>query len=150
MSSYAQADDIFVCKNGVGLSFIDENMAFLKKNCDANTALIVGLGVNDVYRGREKYVEKLNQMAKEFDCPIYYVLVNPVDEAKEAQNGYSVTTDQITAFNKTLQEKLDSSITIIDTNTYLNQVGFQTSDGLHYDQATYGLIYNYIRKFIAG
>ena len=45
-----------------------------------------------------------------------------------------------------MQEGFDSSVRIIDTNSYLKSTGFNTVDGLHYDDSTYKKIYDYIKS----
>lgn len=148
MEYLAEENDIFICENGRGYDFLLEKLAEIKSVCDENTALIIGLGVNDNGYNIEKYVETLTDLADTMDCHIFYMLVNPVDEAVGASHGYSVSNEKINTFNHTLMEQLDDRIGIIDTNTYLYNEGFSTQDGLHYTNETYEKIYQFIKAEI--
>lgn len=150
MSYMAEENDVFICESGRGYDFLLEQMSNIAYECDENTALIIGLGVNDNMYNFEKYIETLNDMAETMDCQIYYMLVNPVDEAAEEYNGYNVKNENIEFFNENIQLGLDEEIGIIDTNSYLKEVGFETQDGLHYTNETYEKIYSFIKGEIIG
>ena len=66
--------------------------------------------------------------------------VNPCD------GSYNHLNDDISSFNSKLKAGLNSNIRYIDSNSYLYSVGFTTTDGLHYDQATSRKIYNYVKR----
>lgn len=148
MMFLAEENDIFICENGRGYDFLLEQMSYIKTQCDEDTALIIGLGVNDSHYNVDKYLGTLSEMADSMECQIYYMLVNPVDEIKEQYNGYNVLNENINYFNDMMQEELDERIGIIDTNSYLYSIGFDTMDGLHYTNDTYEDIYNYIKSEI--
>lgn len=148
MSAYEEDEDTFIAKNNMGYAYLEEQMELIKESCDKNTALIIGLGVNDLKYSRQKYIDTINEMAQDMDCHIFYMLVNPVDEKKEEQHGYSVENDVIDDFNSVMEEELSSDVGIIDTNSYLKEEGFETVDGLHYDRSTYKLIYDYIKECV--
>ena len=148
MSAYKEDTDTFIAKNNMGYSYLEEQMSLIKQSCDKNTALIIGLGVNDLKYSREKYITTINSMADAMDCKIYYMLVNPVDEKKEVSYGYSVENNTINEFNKAMKAELTSDVHIIDTYSYLQSQGYVTVDGLHYDNDTYKLIYDYIKEAI--
>lgn len=150
MAFMAGEEDMFICESGRGYDFLLEQMWNIRYACDENTALIVGLGVNDNTYNFEKYIQTLNEMAESMDCQIYYMLVNPVDEAKESYSGYDVKNENIDIFNENIQLGLDESIGIIDTNSYLKEVEFDTMDGLHYTDDTYEKIYHFIKNEISG
>lgn len=145
MMFLAEENDIFVCENGRGYDFLLEQMSYIQSQCDENTALIIGLGVNDSHYNVDKYLDTLSDMADSMECQIYYMLINPVDEYKEAYNGYNVLNENIDYFNDRMLEELDERIGIIDTNSYLYSIGFDTMDGLHYTNNTYEDIYNFIK-----
>lgn len=149
MSAYEEEEDTFIAKNNMGYAYLEEQMELIKESCDENTALIIGLGVNDLKYSRQKYIDTINEMAQDMDCHIFYMLVNPVDEQEEAEHGYEVENEVIDEFNSVMQEELSSDVTIIDTNSYLYEEGFETVDGLHYDRSTYKLIYDYIKECVA-
>lgn len=145
MSVMAQESDVFISEKNMGYGYLVDQMDTIKRICDEKSALIIGLGVNDINYSSDNYVAKLNEMASQMDCQIYYMLVNPVDETKEALYGYSVRNDKIDAFNEKMIRELDPRIRIIDTNSYLKSVGYLTVDGLHYATETYRTIYDYIK-----
>ncbi len=97
--------------------------------------IIFGLGVNDLYNSG-KYKSWLKKLVK--DHTVYFVSVNPVNEKKCK----TVKNKTIKAFNKKMK-KVDG-INYIDTYTYLQNNGFNSSDGLHYDNKTNKKIYKYI------
>ncbi len=148
MSAYKEDEDTFIAKNNMGYAYLEEQMDVIKESCDEYTALIIGLGVNDLKYSKEKYIDTINEMAQEMDCRIFYMLVNPVDEEKEAERGYTVENSVIDDFNSDMQEELSSDVNIIDTNSYLKEEGYVTVDGLHYDSDTYKLIYDYIKECV--
>ena len=119
MSEYAQAYDVFFCENGVGLYFLKQRMDKIVEASDDNTRIIIGLGVN------------------------------PVSDSACAANGYSLTNAVVDRFNASMIEGLsDTEVKIIDTNTYLTANGYNTFDGLHYDDETTEKIYNFIKLCI--
>lgn len=146
MKKYSQSNDTFIAKNGEGYAFLIENLTLIQNSVDKDSVLIIGLGVNDYARNYKNYIQIVNELAISLQCPVYYMLINPVDEEKEMQYGYTVFNEQIDKYNKLMQEGFDSSVRIIDTNSYLKSSGFNTVDGLHYDDSTYKKIYDYIKS----
>ena len=141
----ATDEDVFICEVGEGYDYLINQMNNIKYEIDDNTALIIGLGVNDLVN-IDKYVDKINEMSQTFDCQIYYMLVNPVDEEQETYSGYHIKNDDIDYFNQEIIDRLDENVIVIDTNSYLNAIGFETQDGLHYTEETYENIYNYTKS----
>lgn len=136
MSNCKESNDTFICKVGEGYNYFCKNIS----NISENDIVIIGFGVNDL-GNIDKYIELANSLTNE----VYYLTVNPVDEQKERENGYSVTNQQIDEFNNKLKANA-TNYKVIDTNSYLKQIGFSTTDGLHYDNATYIKIYEYIKQ----
>ncbi len=147
MLDYAEAKDVFVAKNSMGYEYIDEQLSYVQSLCDNHTALIVGLGVNDCGYAASKYLSRLNSMAESMDCQIYFVSVNPVDEAMEGEK-YHVKNDTVNSFNEAMKAGLSSKIKYIDSNSYLKSVGYTTRDGLHYVDETSRVIYTYIKSVV--
>lgn len=141
----ATDEDVFICEVGEGYDYLINQMNNIKYEIDDDTALIIGLGVNDLVN-IDKYIDKINEMSQTFDCLIYYMLVNPVDEEQETYSGYHIKNDDIDYFNQEIIDRLDENVIVIDTNSYLNAIGFETQDGLHYTEETYENIYNYIKS----
>jgi len=101
--------------------------------------IIVNMGINDL-ENVDRYIEIMNQKAAEWQeagATVAYVSVNPID------NYGSLSNSDVVEFNKILFEGLDDDIYLIDTVSYLNRVGYGTTDGLHYDNETYIKLYRY-------
>lgn len=116
-----------------------------------NYNVIINLGVNDLHN-IQSYITKFNQMLKDDkykNCKFIIVSVNPVDEAKEAKNGYSVKNSSIENFNKKMRSGLDSSIKYCDVYSDISK-SFDTLDGLHYASSSYKNIYSSINKCLSG
>ncbi len=147
MSECGSSSDTFFCENGVGLYYLNSHMNDIIAKADSNTRIVVGLGVNDVGAGNDGYVKALTQLNTDSDAEVYYMLVNPVDDAKCARIGYPVTNAAIESFNTKMLEGLNGSgIKIIDTYTFLTTNGYTTNDGLHYDEKTTQTIYDFIKR----
>ena len=116
-----------------------------------NYNVIINLGVNDLHN-IQSYITKFNQMIKDDkykNCKFIIVSVNPVDEAKEAKNGYSVKNSSIENFNTKMRTGLDSSIKYCDVYSDISK-SFDTRDGLHYTASSYKNIYSSINKCLSG
>jgi hypothetical protein len=146
MKKFAQSDDVFIAQVGEGYYFLASNMNKILEYVDKNSILIVGLGVNDYASNYKNYIKVMNELADTLDCKVYYMLINPVDEDKEALYGYSATNEMIDKYNALIKAGFNSKVGVIDTNTYLKEDGFYTSDGLHYDDNTYKKVYNFLKS----
>ena len=67
MSAYKEDTDTFIAKNNMGYSYLEEQMSLIKQSCDKNTALIIGLGVNDLKYSREKYITVKKQLTEKIE-----------------------------------------------------------------------------------
>lgn len=127
------------------LESLDERIRTSGSDC-----IVIGFGVNDLSDIKD-YTDYANRLGTETDNPVFFLTVNPVQEDKAAKNGYYVKNDRIDEFNDKLKENA-VNYTVIDTNDYLKSLesssGFNTVDGLHYDNETYIKIYNYIMVII--
>lgn len=149
ISKYSTSDkDVFIAKVGEGYNYLIQQMSNIKYQCDENTALIIGLGVNDAHVNCDKYIATINEMAETMDCQIYFVSVNPVDEVQAAACGYNVSSESVDSFNNAIRTQSDDSVVYIDTNTYLQDNGYETHDGLHYAEYVSEDLYNYIKAFV--
>lgn len=127
-----------VAKVGKGYNwFISDGMDQIKQikhdHPKDKWRIVCNLGVNDL-GNIDKYIDLYTDLSK--DYKIFLVSVNPVE------GHVSVSNTSIDRFNEKLKQ-IDG-ITYIDTNKYLNDHGFDTTDGLHYTKQTYQTIYNYI------
>ncbi|MDO5336460.1 MAG: hypothetical protein Q4E89_03215 [Eubacteriales bacterium] len=165
----------FIAEGGMGLSWLrgdssspnlpggyERLIEALNKNQTSTgrkSAIVFNLGGNDLYNGLG-YAQYMNSIAaslKNFNCDLYYMSVNPVNEAmmrlyyEMIGNVYPKTETQVTSFNRILRNRLNYNYyKFIDTCSYLRMTGWRSVehagyfDGLHYSQATYQKIYNYM------
>ena len=80
---------------------------------------------------------------------VYALTLTAVDEEKAAGYGYSITNEQVMEYNSFLKSHLPAGVKCIDSYTMLYE-DIHTVDGLHYDEATYGLWYDQIMQSIMG
>lgn len=146
MESLMMSNDILIAQNGQGRYFLSSNMDVIKSYANADTRIIVGLGVNDIAAGTADYVDMLARLKEETEAEVYYMLINPTNDDACAASGYSVNNVDISNFNAKITAELEPyGIKIIDVNTYLWNTGFETFDGLHYTEPTYQRIYKYLK-----
>lgn len=134
---------MYFAKSAMGLNWFAENCEEVYNFVDTN--IIFNFGINDlgnVYN----YANFYNNMPDEFfeRNKIFVMSVNPVDEPKEYQYGYSTLNSSIEWFNEELKNNLRDDIYFIDSYDYLQKTGFGTTDGLHYDYYTNVKIYNFM------
>lgn len=141
-SGFKNSKTTYIASVGKGLTYMKSNEEAMKKKDSKNTAYVINMGVNDLYNANS-YVEYINKIAKNYKGDIYYLSVNPVEESKAANNGYSIKNSDIEKFNSTLKSGL-KNVTYLDSYNYLKNNGFSTTDGIHYDKKTYQKIYSYI------
>ena len=117
------------------------------------------------YKGHQEGVNVFKEIIKEsFKLGIKYISVYAfsVDNWKRDQEEINFLMKMIIKFYDTdfpylknnnirvlqsgITSNLNEEIIVIDTNSYLNAVGFETQDGLHYTQKTYEIIYKYIKS----
>lgn len=140
MSQVENSGELFLAESGKGFSYFCFLQDEIKK--EDTDIVVVGFGVNDLYNA-DKYIDYLN--GNPFNKEVYFLTVNPVDEVAEAKYGYNVKNEDIATFNQKIKEEA-VCFQVIDTNSYLWEIGFETKDGLHYRDETYQNIYNYIIK----
>lgn len=136
-------NDFFKAEVGEGYSFMVESFPLLTDRYQKNNCIVIGLGVNDLFNV-EKYINYINDLAGKFN--ICVITVGPVEEIKYGDFGYTVTNVQIEEFNDLLKNKLNKNIKLLDINQFLACDGYNTIDGLHYDDETYEKIYQHIKK----
>lgn len=107
--------------------------------------IVLNFGIND-YWNVLNYANFYNNMPeKVFEKNrVFFMSVNPVDEVKQVSYGYGSSNATLEWFNATLRSNLRSEIEYIDTYTYLQETGFDTIDGIHYEGNTNVKIYNYV------
>ena len=148
----ATPNRIFICEGGEGYNYLNANLATIHGLCDSQTVLVIALGINDM-GNVDKYISIYNAMAN-WDCKIYYTLVNPVNEAKELadRGNCNFTNEKINQFNVRVMQNLDTRIGIIDTYSYVSGLivdyNATNRDCIHYTAKTYLQIFQYILGFL--
>lgn len=128
------------------------------------TAIVLNLGVNDLRASdlresgttasavAQKYIQYMNTkvaaLAQQYQCDLYYVSVNPVDESALSESIVRKMKD-IEKFNSRIKTGLSAAgFQYIDTCTYLwkhySPSEIASVDGIHYDSLISRVIYNQI------
>ena len=135
-------DDVFISESGEGLVWLKGiGIPKATKYMDDGTALIILMGVNDLYNLNE-YINYINTNYSNWTSKgvtVYFVSVNPCDGSYASE-----LNKHIDIFNKGMKKTLSSDIRYIDTYNYLIKTGYNSPDGLHYNEETSKKIYNYI------
>lgn len=120
-----------------GLDYFYEHYDEITAYTDYN--IVINLGVNDLYK-LDDYIDMYWNLPEKFVSSnhIIVVSVNPTS------GSYDNLNSDIDWFNDNLSVNLPEDFEWIDTNSYLKDTGFETSDGLHYLENTYRKIYEVI------
>lgn len=130
-----------IAKVSSGYTFLSAQVSTIKRYTDTN--IVFWHGVNDL-QNISKYIELYNQLQSAIGSNNHIYVVS----VTQCSGSYLHLNQSIIEFNSTMKSRLDGRITYIDVYSYLEQIGFNTVDGLHYDNATYIAIYNYILSAI--
>ena len=152
MSQVCNSDsDVYIAKGSMGYSwFANTAVSQVNSQLQKGDTIVVNIGVNGLEY--EKLANKLNELASGDwkDYKVIYMSVNPVDEEKEVENGYSTTNDQIKEFNAYMKQHLGTNITYLDTySSLIDDISSKTADGVHYSTSTSNVIYNMARAIIS-
>ncbi|MFR8170522.1 MAG: SGNH/GDSL hydrolase family protein [Marvinbryantia sp.] len=105
--------------------------------------VIFNFGVNDP-ANISLYIDLYQSLKETYPgTAFYYLSVNPLVD----NEGFNTTNEMISLFNATIQSAFPD--TYLDCNSYLNSVGFETVDGLHYTDDSYKMIHNFVVDKIA-
>lgn len=133
-------DKAYVAKVGEGYNwFKNTALTEIQETAGNGTVMVINFGVNDLGNA-SKYIKLVNNNIDAWTAAgitVYYAAVTPVGDSAR------VTNDQIESFNARLKDELDPRIQWIDGYSFLQQNGFNASDGLHYDKTTYKNLYSY-------
>ncbi len=148
--AFVSGNDIYIAQGSKGYSWFNSTAvsavnSIISSNPNVKFNIYSLMGVNFLLSDIDKYIPTYNSLANGAwnNHNLILVSVNPVDEAKESQNGYSTKNANIVTFNNKLKNGTAgvSNIKYCDTyNSIINNLG--TSDGLHYTSTTYKAIYN--------
>ena len=152
--AFVNGDDIYIAQGSMGYSWFNGTAVNAVNNIIAsnpNTTFNIYslMGVNFLLSDIDKYIPTYNNLATGSwsNHNLILVSVNPVDEAKEAQHGYSTKNSNIITFNNKLKNGTSSVSNIKYCDTYNAVIGnLDTSDGLHYTSSTYMAIYNSMKS----
>lgn len=143
MKSAVNSNDVWSAKESIGLDWMKSTGIPQIENLISNgSSIIILMGVNDLYKA-DSYISYINGKAKDWTgkgAKVYFVSVLPT------KSSYDSLNSEIDSFNSKMKSNLSSSVKYIDTNSYLKSTGFDSTDGLHYDNATYQKIYNHIKS----
>lgn len=142
----------FITRNNGNLEWIKNNST-LKNIRKVNTAsgkdciIIFCLGINDLGNASDyvKFYESKQLNPLKSEATIKYMAVNPVQPDK---GSVPVTNERIEAFNAAIKEFAGDQF--IDTYTYLQDDGFETSNGVKYDDETNKKIHQYVLDTLDG
>ncbi|MDY5704364.1 MAG: hypothetical protein SPK77_05355 [Lachnospiraceae bacterium] len=134
-------------KIGQGLSWFKKTaLPKIEKTRQKNTALkkwryVICLGVNDL-GDLDNYIDEYKELtAGDSTIELILVSVNPV------KNYPTIKNSDIENFNKKLHDACDeNNWYYIDSYSKLMDLGYTTTDGLHYDNDTYQDIYDIIEE----
>lgn len=148
--AFVNGDDIYISQGSMGYSWFNSTAVpavnnIISSNPNVKFNIYSLMGVNFLLSDIDKYIPSYNNLANGSwsNHNLILVSVNPVDEVKEAQHGYSTRNANIVTFNTKLKSGTSGvgNIKYCDTyNVIINNLG--TSDGLHYTSDTYKTIYN--------
>lgn len=133
-------NDVYVAQGSMGLKWMQSTgIPEALKYMGSGTSLVILMGVNDLYN-ESNYISYINSNVSNWTSrgtKVYFCSVNPTD------GKYSNMTSKINNFNNNVKNGLDSKVGWINSN---GSFKFKTTDGLHYDGATYKNLYNYIKN----
>ncbi len=109
--------------------------------------VVMNLGVNDLSLNdascASQYIALYQSFASAYpDTRFWIMSINPV-----TQDCANVTNTEITQFNDALRGAFPDQF--LDTFKLLKKEGFETPDGIHYTNATYTVIHDYVVKELA-
>lgn len=137
-------DYIWSCKGAMGLAWMKSTgLPAIESKLKSGYAVCILMGINDmIYVDPSAYVKYINEKAsawKSRGVKVYFVSINPV-----RKTGYgSITNEKIQTYNQKVKAGIADYVGYIDTFSVIFN-SFNAPDGLHYDSATYKMIYNTI------
>lgn len=146
MSSITNKSITYIAQNGAGYSWlVDSAIPELANKIEGKKFIVLAFGVNDLGNAAN-YLTKYQELKDTYpNVNIYIMSVNPVDEAKEAESGYTVTNESIENFNETMKNSFGENY--IDVYAQIKD-NFETEDGVHYTTETYKKIHEIVINYI--
>jgi len=145
----SNGSDFYIAQGSMGYSWFNSTAVsavnrILAENPGTKYNIFSLMGVNFLLSDIDKYIPTYNNLSIGAwkDHKIILVSVTPVNEAIEAQNGYSTKNANIETFNAKLKNGVrQSNVSYCDVYGQMGS-NFGTGDGLHYDGPTYKRIYS--------
>ena len=108
--------------------------------------VILCFGINDVANIGAYIAEYQYLMETYPETRFWFMSVNPVNDGMASSCGYFINSDMVRSFNDILQQAFPEEY--LDCYSYLQENGFGTPDGVHYDMGTYVVIQEYAKYLI--
>lgn len=146
-SWYKEEHGTCIAKTSKGVKWLNSDAIGMVNNLsqDKKKFIVTNLGVNDYARIKDYLTTYERLVLNDWKNSIIILLsVNPSNNNRESLNQY------INNFNRELisfAARFDN-VSYCDSNTYLRQKGFQTTDGVHYTQETSKDIYFYLKQCV--
>lgn len=139
----------YVGKESIGYDwFVSEGVYQMLDQMNAwpDADVILCFGINDV-ANIGSYISEYQYLLDAYpDTRFWFMSVNPVNDAMASSCGYFINSDMVTSFNNVLQQAFPEQY--LDVCSYLQENGYGTSDGVHYDVGTYLVIQEYTKYLI--
>lgn len=144
MAEVTRGSGTWIYKDGAGYDWmVDTAFPEAEKTVGEGTAVIIAMGVNDVYHCSQ-YIAAINDQAERWEekgAKVFFASVGPV-----TSDPY-VTNEEILRFNTEMFHNLDTAF--LDVYNHLAVQGFATTDGIHYDSATTRSVYQFLMDQIS-
>ena len=130
-----------------GIPYVDNEL----DNLSSGDAVIFWIGVNDP-SNVVGYAKLINAAAKKWSdagVRVFVMQLPPIAESQARAYGEQYTNANINKFNTELRKKLSKRVAVIPMTA--GDVGldkFETTDGLHYTDATNAQIYSYVTDYV--
>lgn len=132
---------VYLGSEGEGYNwFASEGVAYLDQDIKLNDAtdVVINFGVNDP-ENVSLYIDLYHSLIEKYpDTSFYFLSVNPLEDSE----GFNTTNEMISLFNATIAGAFPDAY--LDSNSYLTETGFETTDGLHYTDDTYRKIHAFV------
>ena len=144
MAEVTRGSGTWIYKDGAGYDWmVDTAFPEAEKTVGEGTAVIIAMGVNDVYHCSQ-YIAAINDQAERWEkkgAKVFFASVGPV-----TSDPY-VTNEEILRFNTEMFHNLDTAF--LDVYNHLAVQRFATTDGIHYDSATTRSVYQFLMDQIS-
>lgn len=122
-----------------GYTWLKDHTAEVEDKLTPGCALVVNMGVNGVPYYHAEIAEWCNDVAEKYKdegVKVYFMSVNPVNDALLAKYNYQIRNADVIYFNEAIKSELSPNVTYLDTYSFITEdifgSGEGTYDGLHY------------------